>query len=221
MTTPTPTPSSTPKPTMQPSTATPDAPPTQPFNHFELRLIHHIEKAGSTANSPNFDTLWLSPDIWIDGQRLDEPHSIDVNAILQSFVKSNPNGWSRDWHFVFTCGCGNACCANIDEGVGSVHGDGWVDWVYRRPQANKFPAGVLGFRQWCETAQWVSFHFDSHQVIAELVRFLDEAWLLLSTTETEIGCKSELLRWFQDDPRYSMRWRGQEQATRDEFWPSK
>lgn len=179
-------------------------------NHFELRLKPLIEAA---PGQPELLELWLVPQIWVDGKPLDEPHAVSVNAVLQSFSKLAPYGWSRDWHFVFTCGCGNAACAEIDEGVGAVQHDDDVEWVFRRPQANKFGSDVLGFKKWCETATWHQYRFDRHQATAELIRFLDEVWQVIMTTEFLVPEKSNVLNWFQDDPRDFMRYRSMEQWT--------
>ena len=185
-------------------------------NYFELRLTKEIIKVNSGANfgvaEATFDELILSSAIWIDGALLDEPHRVCVNAVLQSFRKGGPRNYG-DWHFVFTCGCGYASCANIDEGVGSVHHDETTEWVFRRPQANKFGEDVLGFKQWCETAKWHTYRFNRHQAITELIRFLDESWEAISTSEIYVSDKQTLLNWFGDDPRYFMRWRHNEEWT--------
>jgi hypothetical protein len=186
-------------------------------NHFELRLTQRIFTVAVEPNSLNTRDpreLELIPSIWIDGLHLDEPHSVSVNAVLQSFAKSNHRGWGGLWHYVFTCGCGTAGCANIDEGVGVVHHDDAVEWVFRRPQSNKFGDHVLGFKKWCETATWHVYRFDRHQVTQELIRFLEEAWLVINTTDMEIAAKNDVLSWFNDDPRYFMRCRS------NEWWTS-
>lgn len=175
-------------------------------NHFELRLTQQINAVPVEPNAPDLSELSLSPSIWIDGSMLDEPHCVSVNAVLQSFAKKDHRYYS-DWHFVFTCGCGTPACASIDEGVGAVEHDDAVEWVFRRPQANNFGIDVLGYKKWCETATWHTYRFDRHQVTQELIRFLDEVWLAINSTDIDIAARSEVLNWFIDDPRYFMRYR--------------
>lgn len=180
-------------------------------NHFELRLKTHTEAARVAFGQPEYQELWPIPQIWIDDVQLDEPHPVSVNAVLQSISKAGLHTWSRDWHFVFTCGCGEPACADIDEGVGAIQHDAAVEWVFRRPQANKFGSDVLGFKKWCETATWHQYRFDRHQATAELIRFLDEVWEVIVTTEFVMPSKSSVLDWFRDDPRPFMRYRSIEQ----------
>lgn len=180
------------------------------LNHFELRLQQNHIPENTDFQRDSHGVLHLISEIWIDGQLLDEPHPVSVNAVMQSFEKLGTRSWAGNWHFVFTCGCGTAACANIDEGVGAVQGEDSVEWVFRRPQANRFGSDPLGYRQWCEIAQWHHYRFDRHQVIRELIRFLDEVWLVLNTSEIEVASKSDVLNWFHDDPRYTMRYRAKD-----------
>jgi hypothetical protein len=182
-------------------------------NRFELRLRLEKSPVVVAFGEQPTEELWLIPEIWIDGIKLDEPHPICVNAVLQSLAKPGPRTWGNGWHYVFTCGCGTPACADIDEGVGSVHHDESVEWVFRRPQANRFGSDVLGFKQWCETATWHQYQFDRHQATVELIRFLDEVWQVLLTSEIDLASKEDLLRWFADDPRYYMRYRSSDWLT--------
>lgn len=179
-------------------------------NHFELRLKQWVSSPADDPARPSQSELILAAEIWIDGVLLDEPHTVSVGDVLRSFAKPGVRSCSSGWHFVFTCGCGNACCANIDEGVGVVHTDDAVDWVFRRPQANPFGIDVLGFKQWCETATWHCYSFDRHQATRELIRFLDETWRVINTSTIEVAEKEHILFWFNDDPRYGMRYRSDE-----------
>lgn len=176
-------------------------------NLFELRLKQHVSSPSDDPIRPSPKQLYLTAEIWIDGVLLDEPHAVSVGDVLRSFAKSGPRSWSGQWHYVFTCGCGTAACANIDEGIGTVHSDQAVDWVFRRPQANRFGNDVLGYKQWCDTAVWHRYSFDRHQATRELIRFLDEVWKVINTTTIEVADKEDVLFWFNDDPRYGMRYR--------------
>ena len=174
-------------------------------SHFELRLTQRVVTLPQTTGDVELNSL--NPEIYIDGEYLDEPHAVSVNAVLQSFANRGQRGWNGDWHYVFTCGCGDATCAYIDEGIGRVWTEEAVDWVFRRPQANRLGNDVLGFKRWCETAQWHHYRFDRHQATQELIRFLDEVWMVLNTSELEILGRQSVLIWFHDDPRFHLRGR--------------
>lgn len=186
------------------------APALAQRNHFELRLKRWVSSPAGDPARTSQPELILAAEIWIDGELLDEPHAVSVGDVLRSFAKPGARSWAGNWHYVFTCGCGNASCASIDEGIGAVHTNETVDWVFRRPQANRFGSDVLGFKQWCETAIWHRFCFDRHQAIRELIRFLDEVWTVINTSTVEVADKANVLFWFNDDPRYGMRYRSDE-----------
>ena len=177
-------------------------------NRFELRLMQERTPDVTDARGFNPAELWLYAEIWIDGKLLDEPHRVCVISVLRSLEKPRSRQYASQWEEVFTCGCGTAACANIDEGVGVVHTEDNVDWVFRRPQANKFGSDPIGYRTWCETAKWHQYHFDRHQATRELIRFLDEVWLVLKTSDLKPSNHSDILNWFDHDPRSPMRDRG-------------
>lgn len=122
--------------------------------------------------------------------------------------KPRTRGWRAQWHDVFTCGCGMAACAGIDEGVGVVHAEHTVEWVLRRPQANLLGPDPMGYRAWCETAEWHHYRFNRQQATRELTRFLDEVWLQVQTGKDIGYFESEARNWFEHDPRQHMRYRG-------------
>ena len=177
-------------------------------NHFELRLKQNRAPAVTDPHQPSPEQIWYYAEIWVDGQLLDEPHPVCVTSVLMAFAKPRPKAWNHAWHDVFTCGCGEAACANIHEGVGVVHDEGHVDWVFRRPQANNFGIDPIAHRKWCETAQWHQYRFDRHQATRELTRFLDEAWAVLKICDVTEHSRSAMLNWFDNDPRVPMRVRG-------------
>ncbi len=70
--------------------------------------------------------------ISIDGMTVDEPHPIDLRELVRSCSDSGH-------FFIFTCGCGDAGCANIHDGVQITRHANSVCWQFRRPQsADKF-----------------------------------------------------------------------------------
>lgn len=177
-------------------------------NRFELRLGQNRQSADTDPRWTGPDQLYLYATIWIDGQLLDEPHPVCVLSVLQSMVRPRPKSQDHSWYDVFTCGCGAASCANIDEGVGVVHSDDHVDWIFRRPQANHFGADPYGYKMWCETAKWHQYRFDRHQVTRELSRFLDEVWMVVKTSDVKLDNEFDVLYWFYYEPRKPLRYRG-------------
>lgn len=177
-------------------------------NYFELRLKERSAPESTDPRHPSPAERWFYAEIWIDGHLLDEPHPVCVVSVLNAFAKPKARDWNHSWHDVFACGCGEAACANINEGVGVVHTDDHVDWLMRRPQANHFGNDPIGYRKWCETAQWHQYRFDRHQANKELIRFLDQAWRLLKTCDITEHSRSAMVNWFDHDPRIPMRVRG-------------
>lgn len=178
------------------------------LSHFELRLTQRVVKSLRDRTQSDLDLLHYFPEIWIDGEHLDEPHPVCVSAVLGSMERPQAMELNREWRDVFTCGCGTASCAGIDEGVGAVHSDTDVEWVLRRPQANRFGQDPVGYRAWCEAAKWHHYRFNRHQVTKELIRFLDEVWLLINKGLIVDDLKFEALSWFDRHPRHELRQRG-------------
>ncbi len=191
---------------------TPNAETTMAVSRFELRLQQNRVPESKNSLHPNPAEVHIYAEIWIDELLLDEPHTVCVMSVLTAFARANPKGWNHAWHEVFTCGCGTAGCANIYEGVGVSHTDEHVDWVFRRPQANRYGSDPIGYKTWCETALWYQFRFDRHLATRELIRFLDEAWLVLKASDIKVSNEAEVLNWFDNDPRSPMRCRGSEWA---------
>ena len=178
------------------------------INLFELRLAQRRLNAGDGPLAYEGEAPYCFPEVWIDGQFLDEPHPVCVSSVLMSMERPHRRGKHPQWHDVFTCGCGTAACANIDEGVGSVHAEHTVDWVLRRPQANVLGPDPIGYRAWCETAEWHHYRFNREQATRELIRFLDEVWLQVQTGKERGYFESQARNWFEHDPRHHMRYRG-------------
>lgn len=136
----------------------------EPLNRFELRLKDGVAEGKSLCDG----AISLDTEIWIDGNHLDEPHSIDLPLLIDSCHIER-------WYGIFTCGCGNAGCAGIVDGIHVTHqkAEDLIRWSLRLPQS----AGSLvdpDLSHWEKTAIPVDFAFDRTQMINAINTFLDE-----------------------------------------------
>lgn len=130
---------------------------------FELRT----EDALSKGLSLEKDQFTLESEIWIDGHHLNEPHFIDLPALIQ-------NLYEEGWHDIFTCGCGVSGCAGIPEGIHVIHSGELIHWEFRRPLG----AGNLlepALSEWEKTARPVQYTFSRTQMLGAIRTFLDAA----------------------------------------------
>jgi hypothetical protein len=128
---------------------------------FELRLSEKRLLAAPDRDGQ----VSLFPEIWIDGQHLDEPHPIDLPLLVQSLHESS----SYD---IFTCNCGNALCAGIPEGVEVRHNGVGIRWSLKRPQS----AGSLvdpAYSDWEKSSVSVEYTFLRGQMIQAVDACLD------------------------------------------------
>ena len=130
-------------------------------NRFELRLnaLGAAANDGQTANE-----IRLITEIWIDGRYLDEPHPINLIALMMSI--HHPGS-----HYIFTCECGISDCAGIPEGVVVLHSENKVVWRMRRPQSYR-STPELSISAWEASASWFSFEFDRDQMMASVCAYL-------------------------------------------------
>ena len=170
-------------------------------NVFELRLRGRLNKWIPEPGAPELEELRFIPEIWIDGVHLDEPHTVSVNALVRSFNPSADDRYRREWVDVFACQCGNARCAHIHEGIGVLHAGPYVDWVFRRPQANPHGCRFDGLDKWLATATWHHLRFRRNQVRTSLVDFFQKVEDLRDTTSCYLEDENLVESWFRDDPR--------------------
>ena len=153
------------------------------INVFELRLVSRAEHmrlfevladddAPAVKGTQEEGNTTLYSQIWIDGQHLDEPHFIDLPALIQSIYKEG-------WRDIFTCGCGIAGCAGIPDGIRVIHSGEFVRWEFRRPLS----AGNLvdpALSEWEKTGISTHFIFNRPQMICAVREFLDAVRHLVS-----------------------------------------
>lgn len=135
------------------------------MNTFELVFIAEENSPEQVAEGLGTEQVYQQ--IWIDGAHLDEPHAIDLNALMRSLFRPGE-------FFIFTCGCGNSGCANIWEGIFVRHEPGVIRWRFRRPACAR--GFGTSYRDECEDwerhAQWVECAFDRDQMLSDIASAL-------------------------------------------------
>ena len=99
-----------------------------------------------------------SVEIWIDSEPLQEPHDICLWSLAASCCR--PGNFE-----IFTCGCGIAGCAGIEEGVTVAHKGERIEWSLRSPQSKD---GFKDEQDWPERSKLLHFSFDRAQCIDEI-----------------------------------------------------
>lgn len=129
-------------------------PSATPLNVFDLRFVPGqlpYYPPGEDETSPrNY------PQIWIDGAHLDEPHAIDLIELVESLYY--PGEFT-----IFTCGCGVALCAYIEEGIFVRHERNRIYWGLHRP-ISVGGAEDEDYETWQSHAQWVEYSFDRESI---------------------------------------------------------
>jgi hypothetical protein len=97
-------------------------------------------------------------EIWIDSEPLQEPHAICLWSLAASCYQSG--------NFeIYTCGCGFAGCAGIEEAVTVSHRGERIEWSLRTPQSKD---GFKDEQDWRERSKLLHFSFDRAQYIDEI-----------------------------------------------------
>ncbi len=105
------------------------------------------------------------PQLMIDGEPIPEKLPVDLRKVIRSVSEEGR-------FYLFTCGCGSAGCAGVEEGVSVTHGPGRVIWDYRLPQSTD---GFGSPAAWVIASSRHRHLFDRQQVIDALRASLLEA----------------------------------------------
>lgn len=99
--------------------------------------------------------------IVIDEVDIEPEHAVDLEALGRSLFEPGE-------HNVFTCGCGDAGCAYIYEGIHVIHEPGLIRWQMRRPVSFKGYAGEdfdAEFENWKLGAPYREYVFNREQMV--------------------------------------------------------
>lgn len=94
-----------------------------------------FRQVAATDKSPAF----LVAELRVDGARLGQGYVVDIRRLAEALTKE----WE---HFIFTCGCGDAGCAGIFDGVLSRISRDQVTLAGSLPKGGPFlcPVGLTG-----------------------------------------------------------------------------
>lgn len=79
----------------------------------------------------------LTGDLRVDGIRLGEGYVVDIRRLTEALTREGE-------HFIFTCGCGDAGCAGIFEGVRSRISGDMVTLIGSLPKGGAFSCVLSG-----------------------------------------------------------------------------
>ena len=106
-----------------------------------------------------------SPQLLVDGEPIPERLPVDLRALVRALA-------GRGRFDVFTCGCGSAPCAGVEEGVSVTRRPGRIGWDYRLPQSSD---GFGSPQAWRSASTRHHHVFDPQQAIAAVRSALLEA----------------------------------------------
>ncbi len=102
-------------------------------NHFEIRsLVLTVEQANLTTDfyeHVEVDTVPIGMEIWVDGNQIAEGVVVDLPGLLDTTHKLRQSVWKTYWGpNIFTCGCGDPGCADINDAIEVSHEGPLVIW---------------------------------------------------------------------------------------------
>ena len=110
--------------------------------------------------------------IQIDGKPFHKKHALDMEELALSCR------FSGEFE-ILTCGCGNAGCAGIDEGIHVTHKDGTIHWKVRNPVS--WP----GYKDLPKNIAYTEYLFDKQQYVEAIRSSVEKAKEALRYAEEE------------------------------------
>lgn len=123
---------------------------------FDMRFV--VRSAGGAIRA-------ASAQLVVDGEPIPEKLPVDLHALVRALA-------GRGRFNVFTCGCGSAACAGVEEGVTVTRRPGRIGWDYRLPQSSD---GFGSQEAWRSASTRHHHVFDRQQVLAAVHAALLEA----------------------------------------------
>jgi hypothetical protein len=128
------------------------------MNTFKLKFSVEPFALKSTDDSENCGTQWADQEIWIDGVCVEASHIVDLNELINSLSQSGE-------FFIFTCECGIAGCAGIEEGVQVSHESELIHWNLLNPVSSY---DIKPRNEWRNRATKISYVFERKQMLANI-----------------------------------------------------
>ncbi len=114
------------------------------------------------------DREFYRPRILVDGVPIPEKLPVDLWRLGRSLNESGP-------HALFCCGCGDAGCSGVMDGVEVSHRDADIKWRYRLPQSSDGFDGDDRYEAWLAGSTEVQHAFDRRQALWAVFEALREA----------------------------------------------
>jgi len=134
------------------------------MNNIHLEFdIEDVES--STGDMAKF----LVPSLMVDDREINEDFALDMRELVNSCRADGE-------YFILTCGCGEAGCAGVFEGIAVSHQNGEVVWVVPDPIKSTTSA----------KSDYVEYRFDRCSYIDAIRKGVDKGKNLLRFTEEKI-----------------------------------
>ncbi len=135
------------------------------FNDFDLRFFADGTPLDEAAHESTAEVIHQR--IWIDGRPVEQGHPVDLISLVRSLYYPGE-------FYIFTCGCGNAGCAGIWDGVLVRHEPHIVRWRLRRPVSSEGFGNDFSddYEQWKGRSEWIEYAFDRDIMIATIAERL-------------------------------------------------
>ena len=130
-----------------------------PIQRFGLKFIR-ISEAGT-------DKEFYKPQILVDDEPIPEKLPIDLRQLVQALTDSGA-------FYIFTCGCGDAMCVGVEDGVEVRQHDEITEWRYRLPQSTDgFGTDDIDpYEAWVAGSEEIRNTFEKQQAIFAVLEAL-------------------------------------------------
>lgn len=150
------------------------------FDLFELK----VELRGPyQVHSDEPPSYLITQAVWINGENLAPENPIDLRQLAKSCQMSGE-------FFIVTCGCGEAGCAGIDDGVRVTHFDDRLVWEVPVPLSYRGMTDAEAERHG-NNRVYQRFNFDPNLYLATMQAGLREAKCLLFGEQQPVECSPD------------------------------
>jgi len=132
------------------------------INDFELIFDFIRYKSGRI--------IAAKPQILVDGNPINEKLPVDLWQLVASLKKGGPT-------YIYTCGCGDATCGGVEDGVLVSHKRDLIIWEYRLPQSTDGfgTDSESAYETWLKKSTLFKRVFDRQQMIESIYAALIKA----------------------------------------------
>jgi len=121
-------------------------------NKFELIFQIHEEQKVDKKKI-------VSQKIKVDGDEINSIHAVDLGYLVKSLYQEGE-------FYIFTCGCGDAGCAGIDEGVNISFDNNLINWRLRNPISF---SGFESCETWKKSSKFIEYSFEKELMIKNII----------------------------------------------------